>query len=187
MANRVVQCPFLRLNKKKMKNVFLLGLSFVLLNGTFAQQDSMQVQLARKWSNAKTYTITVAELMPEEKYEYKPVVDEMSFKKQLLHIMDNINWLTSTHLTKEKYKVKTDSASTKTDIIKEMKLIYDYAEKAILNFPTKDLDESVQFFAGPMTKRQILFLLQDHQTHHRAQLLVYLRLNGITPPKYVGW
>jgi len=24
-------------------------------------------------------------------------------------------------------------------------------------------------------------------THHRGQLVVYLRLNGILPPNYVGW
>jgi len=30
-------------------------------------------------------------------------------------------------------------------------------------------------------------LLNDHQTHHRGQLVVYLRLNGIKPPAYIGW
>ncbi|WP_374662973.1 DinB family protein [Parasegetibacter sp. NRK P23] len=38
-----------------------------------------------------------------------------------------------------------------------------------------------------MSKLQIINLLSDHQTHHRGQLLVYLRLCGLTPPKYVGW
>jgi uncharacterized damage-inducible protein DinB len=38
-----------------------------------------------------------------------------------------------------------------------------------------------------MNKLQILNLLNDHQTHHRAQLIVYLRINGIKPPDYVGW
>jgi hypothetical protein len=31
--------------------------------------------------------------MPEDKYDYKPREREMSFKEQLLHIQDNMNWL----------------------------------------------------------------------------------------------
>ncbi len=38
-----------------------------------------------------------------------------------------------------------------------------------------------------MTERQIINLMNDHLTHHRAQAIVYLRLNGVMPPKYVGW
>jgi uncharacterized damage-inducible protein DinB len=30
-------------------------------------------------------------------------------------------------------------------------------------------------------------LLQDHITHHRDQLLVYLNFKGITPPEFSGW
>jgi uncharacterized damage-inducible protein DinB len=30
-------------------------------------------------------------------------------------------------------------------------------------------------------------LMHDHHTHHRGQIIVYLRLNGLKPPKYVGW
>ena len=51
----------------------------------------------------------------------------------------------------------------------------------------KDLDTIVDFFAGPMSKRQILTLLNDHYTHHRGQIIVYLRMNDIKPPRYRGW
>ncbi len=38
-----------------------------------------------------------------------------------------------------------------------------------------------------LNKIQFLNLIEDHQTHHRAELLVYLRLNNIKPPEYIGW
>jgi uncharacterized damage-inducible protein DinB len=50
-----------------------------------------------------------------------------------------------------------------------------------------DLSTQVDFFAGPKTKLQILNIIQDHVTHHRGQLIVYLNLKGIKPPEYVGW
>lgn len=48
---------------------------------------------------------------------------------------------------------------------------------------TKEFDWS----GRKLNKIQFLNLIQDHQTHHRAQLLVYLRLNNLTPPRYSGW
>ena len=58
---------------------------------------------------------------------------------------------------------------------------------AIAQLPASALEEEVKFFAGPMNKRQIVALLHDHMTHHRGQLMVYLRLKGIKPPQYRGW
>jgi uncharacterized damage-inducible protein DinB len=28
-------------------------------------------------------------------------------------------------------------------------------------------------------------MIADHITHHRGQMLVYMRLNGLKPPRYV--
>lgn len=35
--------------------------------------DSLVAQLSRKWANAKVYALKMAELMPEEYYDFKPV------------------------------------------------------------------------------------------------------------------
>ncbi len=64
---------------------------------------------------------------------------------------------------------------------------YDFALDVLQHFDLARLSDTVSFFAGPMNKLQIINLLNDHQTHHRAQMLVYLRLNGIKPPDYIGW
>ena len=51
----------------------------------------------------------------------------------------------------------------------------------------KDLNHIVDFVAGKMSRRRIMLLLTDHVTHHRGQLVVYLRLKGVEPPAYRGW
>ncbi len=38
-----------------------------------------------KFKKAKSYTLSMAEKLPEEKYDFKPVKEEMSFKVQLVH------------------------------------------------------------------------------------------------------
>ena len=52
----------------------------------------------------------------------------------------------------------------------------------------ESLEEEVDFFTTQVrNKGQILTLLNDHHTHHRGELLVYLRLQNIKPPRYQGW
>lgn len=142
-----------------------------------------------KLTNAKAYTLKVAELMPEENYGFKPHADEMDFGRQLIHISQNLCWLSSSYLNEGANPLTTDDGklTNKKDISELVAKAYDFAIAAIQNLPVQSLTDTVKFFAGPMSKLQIINLIEDHQTHHRAQLLVYLRLNGIKPPDYVGW
>ena len=55
----------------------------------------------------------------------------------------------------------------------------------IKNYDQEKLNEKLDYFGADRTKRQILMILADHITHHRAQMLVSLRLKGLTPPRYV--
>jgi hypothetical protein len=38
-----------------------------------------------------------------------------------------------------------------------------------------------------LNKYQFLNLIQDNQAYHFGQLIDYLRLITIYPPKYIGW
>jgi len=62
---------------------------------------------------------------------------------------------------------------------------FDHTIDFISNFDPNRLEERQDYFGADRTKMQILILLADHVTHHRGQMLVYLRLNGLKPPRYV--
>lgn len=169
--------------KKGLILIFLALLSFRVV----AQNGYIQ-DFKKKWKNAADYTIELAESMPEEFYDFKPTADQQTFKEQLLHMVTNMNWLSSAYLGGE--KIDSDLKSTdysKEEIILILKNGYDLALQAVNNFKSESLEENVDFFAGEMNKRQILTLMNDHSTHHRGQLIVYLRLKGIKPPRYRGW
>ncbi|MEO8583075.1 MAG: DinB family protein [Flavitalea sp.] len=165
--------------------VMTLGFS---INGKAQTNDSLLNQLSEKWKNAKAYAVKVAELMPEEQYNFKPVPEEMTFGEQLLHIAQNMNSLSSTYLLGSNQKGKSEGKVLgKQSIIKTLSAAYDSALAVHYLLTLQQLDEVVPFFAGPKSRRQILILMHDHQTHHMGQLIVYLRLKGIKPPDYVGW
>ena len=60
---------------------------------------------------------------------------------------------------------------------------YDFVIAGIKEMDEKKLDEPVKIFNMDMTRGIALSKAFEHQTHHRGQTTVYLRLKGITPPK----
>lgn len=151
-------------------------------------QDTFLEDFRQKWKNAKEYTLEFARAMPADKYQYTPTPEEMTFARQLIHLCGNMIWLSTDYLGAPEFPLDIDHPSEKKeDVIKLLEASFDHADKAIARFRPQDLDDTVDFFAGPMTKRRVFFLLTDHVTHHRGQLVVYLRLNDIKPPRYRGW
>ncbi len=75
----------------------------------------------------------------------------------------------------------------KEQVIQFVSDAYEYGLKAMESLDENTLTNSFNWSGGKMNKYQFLNLIQDHQAHHVGQLIVYLRLNAITPPKYIGW
>jgi uncharacterized damage-inducible protein DinB len=149
-------------------------------------QDTAISAFLIKWENSQNYLLEVAEAMPESSYDFKPTVRQMTFEQQLIHIQNNMNWLVSTYF-KELSLPKNPTSSSKDDIANFLKESFEAVAGVIKIIPEETLKEKVDFFAGKKSKLQILHLLQDHVTHHRGQLIVYLNLNNIKPPRYIGW
>lgn len=166
--------------------LFLLAIWFY---PTLGQDSNYLSEMIIKWDNAKKYTLEIADLMPDSSYTFAPVKEEMSFANQLAHIGGNMVWLSSKYLIagQDVPPEMVFKEIPKQQIITQLTIAFDFAMATLRKLRADNLEEQVDFFAGTMTKRQIVNLLNDHLTHHNSQCLVYLRLNGIKPPKYIGW
>ncbi|MFC7356082.1 DinB family protein [Jejudonia soesokkakensis] len=162
-------------------------LGMIVISAT-AQQADVKGAFLEKWENSKIYMLAIAEAMPEEYYDFKPTERQMTFKEQLMHIKSNMDWLSGTYFsTSESERGKNILPTTKAETIAILSEAFNNTKSILEKVPLKDLKETVTFFAGDKSKLQILNLLQDHVTHHRGQLIVYLNLNEIEPPGFVGW
>jgi len=145
---------------------------------------------ASKLQGAKEYTLKVAESMPDSLFHFRPVADEMTFGEQLVHISENLYWLSSTYLSEQPNPI-TEKANaknmSKTEIMAYVSKAYDYAIASINSSQPESLTKEFDWNGRKLNKIQFLNLIQDHQTHHRGQLIVYLRLNQIKPAPYRGW
>jgi uncharacterized damage-inducible protein DinB len=170
----------------------LLILALVSLAAHVNAQDSLLIKSHTiKMGNAKTYTLQVADLMPENAYNFKPVEGEMSFKEQLIHIGKNLYWLSSTYISETDDPVSKmalrENSLTKDQVLKFVSGAYDYAISCFQDVDIRSLSKEFNWAGRKMNKVQFMNLIQDHQTHHRGQMIVYLRLNKLQPPRYTGW
>lgn len=167
-----------------MKNLVLV-LALLLGTTAMAQQTNPKAAWLEKWNNSRDYLIQMVEAMPEANFDFKPTERQKTFAEQLEHMAGNINWLSSAYFNGQKAEFATEGS--KQDMIASLQQTFDQAYKAVEATPEAELAEIVEFFAGPKSKWQMMNLLQDHLTHHRGQIIVYLNLNGVEPPRYVGW
>ncbi|MDO8367443.1 MAG: DinB family protein [Saprospiraceae bacterium] len=158
-------------------------------NNLKAQDSLFLKESIQKWQNATAYTLELAKSMPFESYDFKPVEDERSFSEQLEHIGENMTWLAGTYLGGRKFEhpLLEKKVHTPEETVELLEASFLFAQQTLDNLSPDSLNVVCDFFAGPMTRRQIINLMHDHHTHHRGQLIVYLRLKGIKPPKYRGW
>ncbi|MRG44771.1 DinB family protein [Chitinophaga sp. SYP-B3965] len=131
----------------------------------------MKAQLLQHWENSRAYTLSVAELMPETAYDLKPVDEVWSFGEQLNHITYGIHWWSEMFIR----KVETEWAPPKPKT----------GKKTIIAALEKAYDALKKTYEESSGKEDGLYTTLDHITHHRGQLIVYLRLKGIQPPEYV--
>ncbi len=177
-----------------MKHLVLLA-SIMLCSSTtlplFAQQNAFVKDYLERLENSRTYLLLVAETMPEDLYEFKASPESMSFAENLMHIGWAMDWHSQTLLGgREARDWNTDTElkvaeKTKEEMIAAINNTFDETITLITKFDVSTLDDRLDYLGLNRTKRQIFLLLADHITHHRGQMIVSLRLNGLKPPRYI--
>ena len=177
-----------------MKNLFVLAVLIIstsIASPLFAQQDIFIKDYLERFENSRKYLLLVAEKMPEEKYGFKASEESLTFAQNLMHIGFAMDWHSQSLLGgREARDWKTDTVfkvgeNSKREMINTINKTFDDTIKLIKEFNPNKLNDELDYFGLNRTKRQILLLLADHITHHRGQMLVYMRLNGLVPPRYV--
>ena len=166
----------------------LLSILGLLLLSPFAFAQSPAEELIKDWERAKAYTKEYLEAMPAESYGLKPTPEMRSFAQQMLHLTDG-NYGFAAAATGVPSPVGLGESEKTADQSKEnvTKLVmagYDFVINGIKNMNPAQLSESTTLFGRfEMSKGKALEKCFEHQTHHRGQATVYIRLAGATPPQ----
>lgn len=169
---------------KKFLSLIVLLMSLTAIVKAQASIDEM----VKEWERAKAYTKEYLDAMPESGYSLKPTPEMRSFAEQMLHFTD-ANYAFAAAATGEKSPIglgesEKTADKSKANVTNLVLAGYDFVIASLKKMTPEKMKENVKMFGRfEMTKEQAFEKCFEHQTHHRGQSTVYIRLAGAKPPQ----
>lgn len=141
-------------------------------------------ELIKKWKGNKRYTLKFVEAMPDEDFDFKPTSEMKSYKSQLSHIT---SWLRTHSRFVTDYAFTKAKLTTKELIKIALEEFFDTFLDQLLLMDDDQLHEVVDVWYGKRMRYEIANVMDNHLSHHRGQMVIYLRLKNSKSPSYIGW
>ena len=138
--------------------------------------------LKQQWESIRGNVVRTAEAVPEDKYDFKPTPEVRSFRDQFVHIVEE-NYFFMGFVSGERNAKPAGAPKTKAEIVKALNDSYDFGAKALAGLNDRTALEIVPLMGQRQGPRWSMALMNivDNMDHY-GNLVVYMRLNGITPP-----
>ena len=149
--------------------------------------EEIKIQMVTDWERAKAYTVEYLNAMPADKYSFKAVDSIRSFAQQMLHLASgNIGLMSNASDSKPPFMRRdletSPGAQSKDSVMYFVTASYDYCINAVKTSDVNKWGEKKKFFNYDVTRYSMMIKTFEHQTHHRGQTTIYIRLLGIRPP-----
>jgi hypothetical protein len=140
---------------------------------------TVKAQLARFSKNM----VGAAELMPAEKYGFKPSPEMNSFGHVVMHIAQSNNGLCSKISGGTAPELKIADSDPKDKLVAALKASFEYCAAELEKVDDSKLGDQMMLFGNrPASRATALIVLSDDWYDHYGAQAIYLRLNGILPP-----
>jgi hypothetical protein len=167
-------------------STYAVTLAVALLPRLVAAQGSPVSDALRDFTASEGKNLTAAaELMPADKYGFKPTPAQMSFA----HIVDHLSqgndyFCAAISGEKAPTRTKVDSTAGKDAQVARLKETFDFCTQALAKVDDSKIGEQLPWFGGKSTKSRaaIMMITYADWADHYSQSAIYLRLNGILPP-----
>jgi uncharacterized damage-inducible protein DinB len=173
---KLLSCIFLYL---------LIGVSYQTNAQSSLNAEDVKAQLIKEWQRAKDYTNEYLNAMPPNKYSFKAQDSIRSFSQQMLHLAGANLFLSAigTGMSKSFGNMEQrQSAQSKDSVVYYVNASYDFVIDGISKVDASKLGEKVKWNNFEFSRLSWILKTFEHQTHHRGQTTIYIRLAGIRPP-----
>jgi len=160
--------------------------AFVVLPQTAgAQTASLRAELLKDWTELKPVMMAIAAAMPEEKFTYKSTPAQRDYGQQIMHVATGNLLYLRFFGGKASAPAFDRNATSKADTLRALAASFDFGEALIKEQSDESMLQVVQTnqFLGPSSRARIIYFLIGHTWDIYGQMAVYLRLNGIVPPR----
>lgn len=146
-----------------------------------------RAEAMRLIEDAETKLIRLAEIIPADKYTWRPGTGVRSVSEVFLHVAGgnfNIPRRLGTDPPADfKPQGFDTSTSEKAKVVETLKQSFAHVRQAAMKLSDADMEKTAPWFGGRQaTYREILFFLATHEHEHLGQSIAYARMNNITPP-----
>ena len=170
--------------------LFVAAASLISFNAVkHSAPSTSKAAMIADWERAKAYTLEYLSAANDDVIAFKPTADMRTFGQQMLHLSEANYGLgsaasgTTSPVTFGQLEKASDSYKSKEALTQEVMKSYDFVISALKEFDESKMDEKITVFNRfEMTREAGFQKVFEHQTHHRGQTTVYLRLKGVTPP-----
>jgi hypothetical protein len=125
-----------------------------------------------------------AEVMPADKYSYKPTPKQMSFGEIVVHLAQGNDFLCgSIGGMKAPERPKVTPTASKEALVARLKETFQFCDQALASLDDTKLGEQLPMFGGKtMSRAAVEMVTVGDWADHYSQVANYLRLNGLLPP-----
>jgi uncharacterized damage-inducible protein DinB len=159
---------------------------FILLLSTATAQaaDDIVGPLRTQWGITRDLVVNLVQIMPEEKYDYKPTPAIRSFRENVAHlIFENYNFMSMVAGDPAPDKAKFEALKSRDDLMKALSDSYAFGERTLAALTdTKAVEKITMRGQSVVRWYPALYNIQDSMDHY-GNLVVYVRLNGLVPPR----
>jgi uncharacterized damage-inducible protein DinB len=166
-----------------MKNVLASLICFLPLLG---MGQTIQDDVTGFLDYNSNQVVSLAEAIPEDKYDWRPAEGIRSVGEAVAHIASAHYYLAMSAgaTLPEGLDIMTmeSTLTEKADLIEALKKSYSFVKDWAKSVLEENFEDQVELPFGTFSKRQMYFLITSHSSEHLGQLIAYARSNGITPP-----
>ena len=137
------------------------------------------------WESTRRLVLGIAESVPEDKYDFRPTPAVRTAREILIHLIgENYTFFGRVSGDILESNARFDGLKSRAEILKALRESYDYGARVWDGLTEEKALEMVAGRGGQQVQRwsAILAAIQDNMNHY-GNLVVYLRLNGIVPPR----
>ena len=168
-----------------MKKVLVMFLVITPAIAAAQQSKSPVADVLRQMLNGREKnTVAAFELMPADKFNYKPTPEQMTFGHLAAHISDGNYFFCSNTADVPRPKAEElKGEEGKDKLVAAVKASFAFCHEALAKADDAKLSENIQWFDGkPRSRAWAALGLASSWADHYGMAAIYLRLNGLLPP-----
>ncbi|MEM7375597.1 MAG: DinB family protein [Bacteroidota bacterium] len=160
--------------------------------GHSASADQWLTSFEQRWETAVAYSLSMLEAMPEEDMMFQPIPEQKAFGLHFTHVgYWNAYYAGSISGTPPPEEPKDPDKAAIKEYVTQTSMIVTNLIRSIEGSDLHSKDHKGKELWGKHaaywkehTVADFLLRAYMHTTHHRGQIIVYLRLKGIKPPSF---